>query len=168
MFTVDLTIEKRQFAPASIALAVRTIGACAAAGHRPDGRLLCGIGILYVRQKVTAFASLPMLAASASRSVPLISSIGWSRISRQAARSSAGATGAACPAASPLSPTRNGTRASPWLPPTSPVVGATCRAVTPGICARHEQHICRACVHWARLSTNARRLRRPSCCQIRK
>ncbi len=48
MFTIDLTIEAREFAPASIALAVRTIGACAAAGHRPDGRLLCGIGVLSV------------------------------------------------------------------------------------------------------------------------
>lgn len=48
MSLIDLTIEARQFVPASIALAVRTIGACPAAGHRPDARLLCGIGLLSV------------------------------------------------------------------------------------------------------------------------
>lgn len=48
MSLIDLSIEQRGFAPASIALAVRTIGACPAAGHRPDARILCGIGLLSV------------------------------------------------------------------------------------------------------------------------
>jgi len=48
MSLIDLSIEERGFAPASIALAVRTIGACPAARHRPDARILCGIGILNV------------------------------------------------------------------------------------------------------------------------
>lgn len=48
MSLIDLSIEARGFAPASIALALRTIGACPAAGHRPDARILCGIGILTV------------------------------------------------------------------------------------------------------------------------
>ena len=48
MSLVDLSIEQRDFAPASIALAVRTIGACPAARNRPDARILCGIGMLTV------------------------------------------------------------------------------------------------------------------------
>ena len=48
MSLIDLSIEERGFAPASIALAVRTIGACPAARHRPDARILCGIGVLIV------------------------------------------------------------------------------------------------------------------------
>ncbi len=48
MSLIDLSIEERRFAPASIALAVRTIGACPAARHRPDARILCGIGVLTV------------------------------------------------------------------------------------------------------------------------
>lgn len=48
MSFIDLSIEARGFAPSSIALAVRTIGACPAAGHRPDARILCGIGMLTV------------------------------------------------------------------------------------------------------------------------
>lgn len=48
MSLIDLSIEQRGYAPASIALAVRTIGACPAAGHRPDARILCGIGLLSV------------------------------------------------------------------------------------------------------------------------
>ncbi|RSV16825.1 hypothetical protein [Sphingomonas sp. ABOLH] len=48
MSLIDLSIEERGFAPASIALAVRTIGACPAARHRPDARILCGIGVLTV------------------------------------------------------------------------------------------------------------------------
>lgn len=48
MSLIDLSIEARGFAPASIALALRTIGACPAAGHRPDARILTGIGILTV------------------------------------------------------------------------------------------------------------------------
>lgn len=50
MSLIDLSIEARGFAPSSIALAVRTIGACPAAGHRPDARILCGIGMLTVIQ----------------------------------------------------------------------------------------------------------------------
>ncbi|MGW8135841.1 hypothetical protein [Sphingomonas sp. UBA4815] len=48
MSLIDLSIEERGFAPTSIALAVRTIGACPAARHRPDARILTGIGILTV------------------------------------------------------------------------------------------------------------------------
>lgn len=48
MSLIDLSIEERGFAPASIALAVRTIGACPAARSRPDARILCGIGMLTV------------------------------------------------------------------------------------------------------------------------
>lgn len=48
MSLIDLSIEQRGYAPASIVLAVRTIGACPAAGHRPDARLMCGIGLLSV------------------------------------------------------------------------------------------------------------------------
>ncbi|WP_394646361.1 hypothetical protein [uncultured Sphingomonas sp.] len=48
MSLIDLSIEARGFTPASIALAVRTIGACPAARHRPDARILTGIGILTV------------------------------------------------------------------------------------------------------------------------
>lgn len=48
MYSIDLTIDARGFAPTSIALAVRTIGACPAAGHRPDARLLYGVGTLTV------------------------------------------------------------------------------------------------------------------------
>ncbi len=48
MSLIDLSIEQRGFALTSIALAVRTIGACPAAGNRPDARILCGIGILTV------------------------------------------------------------------------------------------------------------------------
>jgi hypothetical protein len=44
MSLVDMSIEQRGYTPASIALAVRTIGACPAACHRPDARILCGIG----------------------------------------------------------------------------------------------------------------------------
>lgn len=52
MSLIDLSIEQRGYAPASIALAVRTIGACPAAGHRPDSRILCGIGLLSVTPEV--------------------------------------------------------------------------------------------------------------------
>lgn len=48
MSLIDLSIEERGYAPASIALAVRTIGACPAARHRPDARILTGIGVLTV------------------------------------------------------------------------------------------------------------------------
>lgn len=48
MHLIDLSIEGRGYTPASIALAVRTIGACPAAGHRPDARILCGLGLLSV------------------------------------------------------------------------------------------------------------------------
>lgn len=48
MDLIDLSIEARGFAPASIAIAVRTIGSCPAARHRPDSRILVGIGILAV------------------------------------------------------------------------------------------------------------------------
>lgn len=43
---IDASIEARGFAPVSIALAVRTISACFAALHRPDNRILTGIGLL--------------------------------------------------------------------------------------------------------------------------
>lgn len=49
MSLIDLSIEERGFAPASIALAVRTIGACPAMLHRPDSRILFGVGSLLVR-----------------------------------------------------------------------------------------------------------------------
>jgi hypothetical protein len=48
MKLIDLSIERRGFAPASIALAARTIGACPAAKNRPDARILCGIGLVSV------------------------------------------------------------------------------------------------------------------------
>lgn len=48
MSLIDLSIEERGFAPSSIALAIRTIGACPAARNRPDARILCGIGLLTV------------------------------------------------------------------------------------------------------------------------
>lgn len=48
MSLIDLSIDGRGFAPASISLAVRTIGACHGACQRPDGRLLTGIGVLTV------------------------------------------------------------------------------------------------------------------------
>lgn len=48
MNLIDASIEARGFAPISIALAVRTIGACFAALHRPDNRILTGIGLLSV------------------------------------------------------------------------------------------------------------------------
>ena len=48
MSLIDLSIEERGYAPASIALAVRTIGACPAAKNRPDARILCGLGLLSV------------------------------------------------------------------------------------------------------------------------
>ena len=48
MSLIDLSIDERSFAPASIALAARTIGACPAALHRPDARILCGVGMLSV------------------------------------------------------------------------------------------------------------------------
>lgn len=48
MSLIDLSIEERGYAPGSIALALRTIGACPAARHRPDARILTGIGVLTV------------------------------------------------------------------------------------------------------------------------
>lgn len=48
MNLIDPSIEIRGFAPASTALAVRTIGACVAARHKPDSRILTGIGMLTV------------------------------------------------------------------------------------------------------------------------
>lgn len=48
MHLIDLSIEARGYAPASIALAARTIGACPAAKNRPDARILCGLGLLSV------------------------------------------------------------------------------------------------------------------------
>ncbi|WP_454280320.1 hypothetical protein [Sphingomonas sp. Marseille-Q8236] len=48
MSLIDLSVEERGFAPSSIALAIRTIGACPAARNRPDARILCGIGMLTV------------------------------------------------------------------------------------------------------------------------
>jgi len=48
MSLIDLSIEERGHTPASIALAVRTIGACPAAKNRPDARILCGLGLLSV------------------------------------------------------------------------------------------------------------------------
>ncbi len=51
MSLIDLSIEGRGYAPVSIALALRTIGACPAACHRPDARILCGIGLLSVTQE---------------------------------------------------------------------------------------------------------------------
>jgi len=48
MSLIDLSIEERGYVPASIALAIRSIGACPAAKHRPDARILSGIGLLSV------------------------------------------------------------------------------------------------------------------------
>jgi hypothetical protein len=48
MNLIDPSIERRGFAPASIGLAVRSIGSCFAACHRPDSRILTGIGMLNV------------------------------------------------------------------------------------------------------------------------
>lgn len=45
---IDFSVEARGFAPVSIGLALRTVATCPAAGHRPDARLLCGIGTLTV------------------------------------------------------------------------------------------------------------------------
>mgnify|MGYP004545080133 CR=1 FL=1 len=49
MTLIDLSIEERGFVPLSIGLAVRTIGSCFAMRHRPDDRILTGIGLLAVR-----------------------------------------------------------------------------------------------------------------------
>mgnify|MGYP004547010715 CR=1 FL=1 len=46
MLFIDTTVEQRGFAPAATALALRTIACCHGACHRPDGRLLTGIGVL--------------------------------------------------------------------------------------------------------------------------
>lgn len=48
MNLIDPSIESRGFARASTALAVRTVGACFAARHRPDSRILTGVGMLTV------------------------------------------------------------------------------------------------------------------------
>lgn len=48
MNLIDPSIEGRGFAPASTALVLRTIGACFAARHKPDGRILTGVGMLTV------------------------------------------------------------------------------------------------------------------------
>lgn len=60
MNLIDASIEGRGFAPVSIALAARTIGACFAALHRPDNRILTGIGLLAVSREAAgnyAFAT---------------------------------------------------------------------------------------------------------------
>lgn len=49
----DLTIDARGFAAASIGIAVRTIATCPAACHRPDNRVLTGIGLLVVNPLLT-------------------------------------------------------------------------------------------------------------------
>lgn len=56
MNLIDGSIEARGFAPNSIALAVRSIGACFAALHRPDNRILTGIGLLAVSLDASDFA----------------------------------------------------------------------------------------------------------------
>lgn len=48
MYLIDISVERRGFVPASTALAVRTIACCPGACHRPDGRLVTGIGVLTV------------------------------------------------------------------------------------------------------------------------
>jgi len=48
MYLIDVSVGQRGFMPAATALAVRTIACCPGACHRPDGRLLVGIGVLTV------------------------------------------------------------------------------------------------------------------------
>lgn len=50
MTLIDVSIDARDYAPVSISLAVRTIGACFGARHRPDNRFMTGIGLLSVTQ----------------------------------------------------------------------------------------------------------------------
>ena len=62
MNMIDLTIETRGFAPASVGIAVRSIGACFAACHRPDSRILTGIGLLIVTPAPTGQYQFSTLA----------------------------------------------------------------------------------------------------------
>lgn len=48
MTLIDNSIAERGFAPASASIAVRTIGACPGMRHRPDARIVIGIGLLMV------------------------------------------------------------------------------------------------------------------------
>ena len=48
MTLIDSSITERGFAPASASIALRTIGACPGMQHRPDARIVIGIGLLMV------------------------------------------------------------------------------------------------------------------------
>ncbi|GAY20984.1 hypothetical protein [Sphingobium fuliginis] len=49
MELIDLSITHRGFAPHSIAISLRTAGCCHGMRHRPDCRILAGIGLLSVQ-----------------------------------------------------------------------------------------------------------------------
>lgn len=48
MSLIDVSIDTRGYTPVSVSIALRTIGACFAARHRPDDRILTGVGLLSV------------------------------------------------------------------------------------------------------------------------
>ena len=49
MELIDLSIQDRGFAPHSLAISLRTAGCCFGMLHRPDSRIVAGIGLLLVR-----------------------------------------------------------------------------------------------------------------------
>lgn len=49
MELIDLSIQDRGFAPHSIAISIRTAGCCFGMLHRPDSRIVAGIGLLLVQ-----------------------------------------------------------------------------------------------------------------------
>ena len=55
MNLIDLTIEHRGFARRSIAISMRTAGACHGMRYRPDCRILCGIGLFLVEPSGDSF-----------------------------------------------------------------------------------------------------------------
>ncbi|EZP73788.1 hypothetical protein BV96_01232 [Sphingomonas paucimobilis] len=55
MNLIDLTIEHRGFARRSIAISMRTAGACHGMRYRPDCRVLCGIGLFLVEPSDDGF-----------------------------------------------------------------------------------------------------------------
>ncbi|UZW57561.1 hypothetical protein NUH86_18435 [Sphingobium sp. JS3065] len=52
MELIDLSITHRGFAPHSIAISLRTAGCCHGMRHRPDCRILAGIGLLSVQPDI--------------------------------------------------------------------------------------------------------------------
>ena len=83
MSLVDLSVEERGFAPTSIALAIRTIGACPAARNRPDARIFCGIGMLTVTPDHDGYRFSTEARCLGEGTPSSICSTGWSRTSHR-------------------------------------------------------------------------------------